>query len=528
MPKDGSHRALLSTTPAEMNMMRSTCMHSVCRQTPLGQQPTTLRGPVRWLRCAGGTAAMALLLAGCSSEMAMLPTVIAVEPSEGPFVTAAAQDHDPSATVVEIHLEAKPADVTIAPGHTVSMWTYNGQLPGPRIEANVGDTIRVHVTNSLPEATTIHWHGLRLPAAMDGVAATQPPIAPGGSFVYEFKALDAGTFWYHPHLRSDIQVERGLYGAIVVRGRNEPVTTSEQTVILDDMLVDASWQVADFDTMQAMVGRQGNLIIANGWAQPIAHVAHGGLHRYRFVNAANARFFRLALPGHKLIQIGSDGGLLQSPVSQDSILLVPGERADVLAAIDANSDVSAKWQSLPYDRGHGTGTLPAADIFLQQHDRPPAQTIPAVADQLASLPVLPEPTVHRELTLGESAGGGGHAGHGGSGGGTGPTFTINGQSHPNHAPLHATLGTTEHWKIANPTEMDHPFHLHGFRFQVTDINGVPPMFGAWRDTVNIPAHKSVSFRVQLEDFPGTWMFHCHILEHAERGMMGELVVAPAP
>ncbi|HEY5956514.1 MAG TPA: multicopper oxidase domain-containing protein, partial [Polyangiaceae bacterium] len=131
----------------------------------------------------------------------------------------------------------------------------------PRIEARVGDTVRIRFKNSLPEPTTIHWHGLRVPAAMDGTAVAQAPVPPGGEFTYEFIVPDAGTFWYHPHVRSNEQVERGLYGAFIVRGDNEPTTTTDRAVVLDDLLVDPStWQIEPFDVMQeAMVGREGNL-----------------------------------------------------------------------------------------------------------------------------------------------------------------------------------------------------------------------------------------------------------------------------
>lgn len=127
-------------------------------------------------------------------EMDMLPAVIDVPPSEGRFETELAEDLDPSPDVVEVSLEAKVANVELAPGRSVSMWTYNGMLPGPRIEARAGNTVRIRFKNSLPEATTIHWHGIRVPAAMDGVPAVQSPIAPGAEFTYEFVVPDAGTF----------------------------------------------------------------------------------------------------------------------------------------------------------------------------------------------------------------------------------------------------------------------------------------------------------------------------------------------
>lgn len=483
----------------------------------------------RSLQFALTIAAMALP-SGCNNrgtEVGMIPKVIEVDATEGPFESTAAPDLDPASNVVEVALEAKISDIEIAPGRTVSMWTYNGQLPGPRIEARAGDTVRVRFKNSLPEATTIHWHGVRVPAAMDGSPAVQMPIAAGSEFTYEFVVPDAGTFWYHPHVRSDEQVERGLYGTFVVRGNAEPTTTTDRTVVLDDLLVDANWQLSDFDPMQAMVGRQGNLILANGWAHPIAHVARGGLHRFRFINAANARYFRLALPGHRLIQIGTDGGFLASPREVDELLLVPGERADILVVATGEANEAMEWTSLRYDRGHGTGALPDAIIFQMKHGNEASITTPAIPDSFMAISALPEATVRREIKLEESMGmGGGHgAGHGSPTTGMAPVFSINGQVYPNATPLAATLESVEEWSIVNTTEMDHPFHLHGFRFQVVSIEGAVPGFIAWRDSINIPAKKTVKFRVRLEDNPGTWMFHCHILEHAERGMMGELKVA---
>lgn len=465
---------------------------------------------------------------GGMDEHATVPEVVQVNASEGPFEPTAAPDLDPEPNVVEVALEAKVSDVEIAPGRTVSMWTYNGALPGPRIEARVGDTVRVRFKNSLPEATTIHWHGLRVPAAMDGVPAVQAPIAAGGEFTYEFVVPDAGTFWYHPHVRSDEQVERGLYGAFVVHGDAEPETTSDRTVVLDDLLVDSDWQLSNFDPMQAMVGRQGNVILANGWAHPIAAVERGGLHRFRFVNAANARYFRLALPGYRLIQIGTDGGLLPAPRRVDELLLVPGERADVLVAATGDANEAVEWTSLRYDRGHGTGDLPDAVVFSMMHGGGAPLTTPAVPEAFAPIPALAEATVQRELELEESMamGSADHgAGHGAATGAMPAVFSINGDVFPDVTPLVATLETIEEWLIVNTTEMDHPFHLHGFRFQVVSVDGIAPSVIAWRDSVNVPARETVRFRVRLEDNPGTWMFHCHILEHAERGMMGELEVA---
>jgi FtsP/CotA-like multicopper oxidase with cupredoxin domain len=253
----------------------------------------------------------------------------------------------------------------------------------------------------------------------------------------------------------------------------------------------------------------------------------GGLHRFRFVNAANARYFRLALPGHRLIQIGTDGGLLPAPREVDELLLVPGERADVLVVATGDANEAVEWTSLRYDRGHGTGDLPDAALFQMKHGAGSPLTTPVIPEAFAPIAALPEATVHREITLEESmAMGAGHgAGHGSSASDMVPVFSINGQVYPDATPLAASLETVEEWSIVNTTEMDHPFHLHGFRFQVLSVEGADVGVVAWRDSINIPADQTVKFRVRLEDNPGTWMFHCHILEHAEHGMMGELEVA---
>ena len=152
---------------------------------------------------------------------------------ESPGLTAAV-DENPDPHVFELHLEAKGAVVSYVGGLSTSAWTYNGTVPGPLIDVAVGDELRVHFKNSLPEPTTIHWHGLRVPNAMDGAPAVQTPVLPGGTFEYKFTFKDAGLYWFHPHYRSDEQVRRGLYGVIRVRGANEPKSDHEHVLVLDD------------------------------------------------------------------------------------------------------------------------------------------------------------------------------------------------------------------------------------------------------------------------------------------------------
>jgi FtsP/CotA-like multicopper oxidase with cupredoxin domain len=153
---------------------------------------------------------------------------------------------EPGRRVIPVELEASEVEWSIAPGTTIQAWAFNGQVPGPVIEGRVGDVLAIRLTNSLPEPTAIHWHGLRLPASMDGTEMVQRLVQPGESFTYRFKLLDAGTFWYHPHANETVQLERGLYGALIVRGEGEPALDREQVLVLDDVKLDKKGRIAKF------------------------------------------------------------------------------------------------------------------------------------------------------------------------------------------------------------------------------------------------------------------------------------------
>jgi FtsP/CotA-like multicopper oxidase with cupredoxin domain len=270
-----------------------------------------------------------------------------------------------------------------------------------------------------------------------------------------------------------------------------------------------------------MVGRQGNVILVNGHADPVAQLPAGGLHRMRFVNAANARYFKLSL-GEDFWILGFDGAKLERPVRVSESLLVPGARVDVAFAGKAGGETLG-WHALSYERGHDTGGSPDSKLFNVAFSGDASADV-SLPQAFAELPLLAEPAATKMLALEESTPvGGPHAGHGG-GGDAAPVFSINGEVFPDVQPLSAVLGSTEEWTVSNTTEMDHPFHLHGFRFEIIDVDGSPPAFRALQDTINVGAMQIVTLRVPLEGHPGTWMFHCHILEHAERGMMGELSV----
>ncbi|HEU4522071.1 MAG TPA: multicopper oxidase domain-containing protein, partial [Thermoanaerobaculia bacterium] len=171
--------------------------------------------------------------------------------------------------LIRIALEAKKTDWEVAPGIAISGYGYNGQVPGPIIEAKQGVPLEITFTNNLPEPTLIHWHGLRIPAAMDGTQATQRPVAPGETFIYRFTPPDAGTFWYHPHANETEQLEKGLYGALIVRGAGEPLVDREQILVFDDVDADKQGRLAKFGGFRERHdGREGDIRLINGKAEP--------------------------------------------------------------------------------------------------------------------------------------------------------------------------------------------------------------------------------------------------------------------
>jgi FtsP/CotA-like multicopper oxidase with cupredoxin domain len=262
----------------------------------------------------------------------------------------------PGRAVVRVDLETCETDWEFIPGRPVRAWGYNGQVPGPVIEARVGDVLEVHLVNRLPEPTTIHWHGLRVPAAMDGTDMAQHPIPPGGSFTYRFALPDAGTFWYHPHSNETVQLERGLHGALIVHGTDEPVVDRERVLVLDDVTLDAAGRIAPpGGWRERHDGREGGTRLVNGRAEPALVMRAGQVERWRIVNAASARYVRLSIGGRSFRLLGTGGGLLETPVTVSETLLSPGDRVDVAVGPFAEGDVLVV-ESLPYDRGTGAAT----------------------------------------------------------------------------------------------------------------------------------------------------------------------------
>jgi FtsP/CotA-like multicopper oxidase with cupredoxin domain len=435
-----------------------------------------------------------------------------------------APDINPDPRIVEVNLEARVAPVEIAPGERVDAWTYNGGIPGPLIRVHVGDRLVVHFVNHLPQATTVHWHGIRLPIQMDGVpGVSQPPVEPGGTFTYDFIVPDAGLYWYHPHVMSAAQVGFGLYGALLVEDPDDRVAVADQTVlVLSDIGLDGKGGFESPDsggTTGMAFGREGNHLLVNGRENPRLVVRAGAPQRWRVVNAAKSRFFQLELEGQPFTRIGGDGGLLEYPVRLDALVLAPGERADVLVAPKAAAGSELVLRAYPFNRGFGSVEYRAVEDLLTVAiaDGAPytAAPPPGVRRTIEPTSTVGATSVAIDFTIAQRSNGAFEYG-------------INGVPFAKNHSVSAKPGETQVWTITNKTKWSHPFHLHGFFFQVLDDKGQPVHPLEWKDTVNVPLEQTLRLVVRYDDRPGSWMFHCHILDHADGGLMGMVDVGVSP
>jgi FtsP/CotA-like multicopper oxidase with cupredoxin domain len=419
----------------------------------------------------------------------------------------------PGGRVIAVALEAREATWEFIKGTTTRVWAYDGWVPGPVLEGRVGDVLEVRLTNALPEPTTIHWHGLRLAPPMDGTDSVQRPVAPGESCTYRFLLRDAGTFWYHPHMNETVQLERGLYGALVVRGPDEPVLDAERVLVLDDVKLDRDGQIArPGGLVERHDGRQGGTLLVNGDAQPGLVMAAGQVERWRIVNAASARYVRLSIGGRPFTLLGTDGGLLGAPVQVTEVLLTPADRVDVAVGPFAEGE-TIHVESLPYDRR--AIARPKRALFATVRVGAAAPSRAMIPTTLRRIEPLVDGRVEpsREIHLGVRPSLR-----------KGLRFVVNGETHHRDEPV--KMGELQVWDVVNDTLMDHPFHLHGYFFQVVSVNGDSPAFLSWEDTVNVPPRSRVRIAWMPDDRPGEWMYHCHILEHHESGMMGHFAVVP--
>lgn len=473
----------------------------------------------RWLGIGGALALIALAVGADLAETKSEPArATAVYPAN---VASTGQ-------LREFELVAAPTSLPLLDGQRLDVWAYNGVVPGPILRANRGDMVRVRFTNRLPQPTTIHWHGIRLPNAMDGVpGVTQPPIAPGGTFTYEFQVKDAGTFWFHPHLRGSEQIERGLYGILIVDDPKAPPVDKELVWVLDDWLLDGTGQVdGRFNTLHDLAhdGRWGTVLTINGVRRPVAFVAPGERVRVRLINAANARVFVPDFGALQPMMMAFDALSTDLPLPAQGVEMAPGNRMDVEFTVPASSAGTTITVTDKFGRGETAlvDLVVGRDAVVQKTVGPPSAearvtlTPPELKGVLDSSPVQVFRLNARR------------------GGPFGIEWTINDQPmrHEEHGAAHH--GTryrlpVERWsriQFVNESFRLHPMHIHGQFFRVIARNGQPVDEHHWRDTVLIHPKETVDIAMFPRD-EGVWMLHCHIQEHAESGMM-TLVDVGAP
>ena len=424
---------------------------------------------------------------------------------------------------METNLVAKPGRTQLVPSKypEPDVWAYNGRVPGPTLRLRQGDRLRARVQNALEEGTTVHWHGVRVPNAMDGVPIiTQPIIEPGGDFLYEFAVPDAGTFFYHPHQKSYEQVGRGLAGALIIEEHEPPKVDRDVVWVLGDWRLDRDASIrGGFGGFMDVShnGRVGNTVTINGSMPEEFSVRAGERIRLRLINAAAARVFALGFNGHRPWIIALDGQPVE-PHEPDAgrIVLGPAMRADLILDMSAQPGSRHVVQDDFYPR------LAYELIKVAYTGEPPLRQRP---EELARLPSNPlaEPAL-RGAERYEVTFTGGMMGNM-RGMRRGMAWAVNGVSTgcgdgaSAFDPLFVMRrGRSYVLNLVNETAWHHPIHLHGHSFRVLTRNGKPTRHREWLDTVMLNPRERAEIAF-VADNPGDWMVHCHVLEHQAGGMM---------
>lgn len=444
-------------------------------------------------------------------------------------------------------LHIKPVNHTIA-GVPVRFYAYNGSVPGPLLKVRQGTTVTIDLINGGDQETTLHWHGLRLDNAPDGVpGTTQSPVPPGGTQRYTLRFADEGMYWYHPHVRADFQQDVGLYGNLWVLPANPKAygpVDREEVLLFNNILLQDGQQVpyrrdaAD----HALLGRYGNVLLVNGAAQYRLKVQAGERVRFYFTNAANARPFKLALPGVRLKRVGGDSGRYEREEYVDHIVLAPSERAIVETLFTQPGSIPLINDTPDHPRELGRIDIvqgaPREETGDRLREHPDVQATVAPFKRYLNAP--PDHTLILGLDMpGRTAA----HGHGDSSPATPIAWEDTlGESNARQ------LSTATRWylkdaatgmknmavhyrfqrgqpvklRILNPATghhpMQHPIHFHGQRLLVLAVDGKAVDNQVWKDTVLVPAGAQVDI-VLDPSTPGEWLAHCHIAEHLTAGMM---------
>lgn len=415
----------------------------------------------------------------------------------------------------------------------------NGAYLGPVLMVKRGDDVRLKVTNRLAEPSTLHWHGLNLPAVMDG--GPHQVIPPGKTWEPAFKIHQpASTQWYHAHMyhRTGIQVYQGLAGLFYVEdeethelGLPSEYGVDDIPLVLQDRAFNRDGSLRYSNSMHdRMMGMMGPVMLVNGTTLPRFEVQKP-LTRLRLLNGSNARIYNLEFEDRReFVQIATDGGLLAQPAPMRQIVLSPGERCEILVEFKPGEDILLRHRPLPRRRaGGGAGMMGMMQNMMAMNDQPfpvmrfDASRTPATIRKIPTRLVMPRNWSAAEavrsrrvnLQMGMGMGGG---------------FRINGRTMDiRRIDFRVPLGEIEIWEIKNDSPMAHPFHIHDTQFRILDRDGNAPAAGeqGLKDTVLVNSGESVRVITQFEhyaDARSPYMFHCHILEHEDAGMMGQFVV----
>jgi len=458
-----------------------------------------------------------------------------------------------------LELVAAPVRRTIK-GRPATLYAFNGQIPGPLIRVPRGAEIVVRFTNRIDLPASIHWHGIRLENRFDGVPGlTQDPVPPGGTFVYRVRFPDGGIYWYHPHHREDALQDLGLYGNLLVDapGAFAPVHR-EVALVLDDLLVADEGLVpwGEEAATHALMGRFGNLPLVNGEPTWELDVARGEVVRFFLTNVSNTRTWNVSLPGARLKLVATDVGRFERQEWVESVAIAPAERYVVEARFEEPGDVALVHRAWGIDMLYGNAvpevdTLGVVRVSSRAADDlgRDFETLVGHADVVAEIDRVrdrlddpPERTLVLTVEVGDLPF---------------PLGPILAQDRTYFPPLEwagtmpemnwVTTSRSVRWSLVDPATgrrdgeigwrfalgevvrvrlvndreafhaMHHPVHVHGQRFLVAAVNGVPVENRAWKDTVVVPAGGSVDLLLELSN-PGDWMLHCHIAEHLESGM----------
>ena len=465
-------------------------------------------------------------------------------------------------------LAITPVQKTIA-GKKVSMLGYNGSIPGPTLRVLEGTEITINLKNGGTIGTSLHAHGVRMENAFDGVpGVTQKEIAPGESFAYILKFPDVGVFWYHPHVSTDFALESGLYANIIVTPKESaywPPVNRGIPLMLDDIALDENGMLP-FDAQVAdhtLMGRFGNVMLVNGETEYELQAKQGEVVRLYLTNAANTRLFNFTLPGAKMKLVGADVGRYEKETFVESVLVAPGERRVVDVLFERQGEYAMKHQTPEKEYALGkvnvSSEAPAPSYsrefailrtnseVVNELEGLMSTYLSKTPDKSLNLSLDMTPEMRKGMPMGMHSMGGMAMSDKGMGMGDDgdaleweDTMTgMNAQSNSNMMK----------WKLADKTSgkvnmdindwnfqtgdkvkirifndpqsmhpMQHPIHFHGQRFLVLSTNGVRNDNPVWADTALVGKGDTVDILLETSN-PGVWVAHCHILEHAESGMM---------